>query len=82
MTNLLSSMVKASGNEFATVVNEGIESDVRGFVDTGSYAFNALLSGSIYGGIPDNKLLAIAGESATGKTFFTISVVQKSGELD
>ena len=47
MTNLLSSMVKASGNDFATVVNEGIESDVRGFVDTGSYAFNALLSGSI-----------------------------------
>ena len=77
MTNLLSSMVKASGNDFATVVNEGIESDVRGFVDTGSYAFNALLSGSIYGGMPDNKILAIAGESATGKTFFTISVVQK-----
>ena len=77
MTNLLSSMVKASGNDFATVVNEGIESDVRGFVDTGSYAFNALLSGSIYGGMPDNKILAIAGESATGKTFFTISVVEK-----
>jgi RecA/RadA recombinase len=35
------------------------------------------LSGSIYGGIPDNKILAIAGESATGKTFFTISIVQK-----
>jgi RecA/RadA recombinase len=58
-------------------VNEGIESDINGFVDTGSYTFNALLSGSIYGGIPDNKILAIAGESATGKTFFTISIVQK-----
>jgi RecA/RadA recombinase len=70
-------MVKVSGNTYANVVNEGIESDINGFVDTGSYTFNALLSGSIYGGIPDNKILAIAGESATGKTFFTISIVQK-----
>ena len=31
--------------------------------------FNALLSGSIYGGLPANKITAIAGESATGKTF-------------
>jgi RecA/RadA recombinase len=77
MSDLLKSMVKVSGNTYANVVNEGIESDINGFVDTGSYTFNALLSGSIYGGIPDNKILAIAGESATGKTFFTISIVQK-----
>ena len=77
MTNLLSSMVKVSGNDFVTVVNEGIESDVNGFVDTGSYAFNALLFWFYLRWYTDNKILAIAGESATGKTFFTISMVQK-----
>ena len=77
MSNFLNSMVKASSNELASVVSEGCESDVNGLVDTGSYTFNALLSGSLYGGIPDNKILALAGESATGKTFFALGIVAK-----
>ena len=42
----------------------------------GSYIFNALLSGSIHGGLPANKITAIAGESATGKTFFVMGMVK------
>ena len=34
--------------------------DVSSFIDTGSYVFNALLSGSINGGLPANKITAIA----------------------
>ena len=76
--SFLESMVKKANNEYANIVSQGIEgSDVNGFVDTGSYIFNALLSGSLYGGIPDNKILAIAGESATGKTYFTMGIVHK-----
>ena len=76
--NFLSDIIKQSGNEYASVVSDGIEgSDINGFADTGSYAFNALLSGSLYGGIADNKITAIAGESATGKTFFTIGIVHQ-----
>ena len=44
------------------------------FIDTGSYSFNALLSGSIYKGMPGNKITAIAGEAATGKTFFALGI--------
>jgi len=47
-----------------------------GFIDTGSYILNAVLSGSLYGGVPDNKVTAFAGESATGKTFFVLGVVR------
>ena len=76
--SFLNEMISKTGNKYASVVADGIEgSDVDGFVDTGSYAFNALLSGSLYGGIPNNKILAIAGESATGKTYFTIGIVHK-----
>ena len=42
-------------------------SEYGGTIDTGSYMLNAVLSGSIYGGVPNNKVTAFAGESATGK---------------
>ena len=35
-----------------------------------------MVSGSIYGGVPGNKITAIAGESSTGKTFFCLGIVQ------
>jgi RecA/RadA recombinase len=47
-----------------------------GYIDTGSYMLNAVLSGSIFGGVPDNKVTAFAGEQATGKTFFVLGVVK------
>ena len=72
--NFLKSLIKSSGNEYAAIANDGLESDVSGFIDTGSYAFNALVSGSLKGGIPDNKILGIAGESATGKTYFALGI--------
>ena len=72
--NFLKSLVKSSGNEYASVVTDGTEADVTGFVDTGSYAFNALVSGSLSGGIANNKILGLAGESATGKTYFALGI--------
>jgi len=78
MSDFLKSIIKSSGNEYAGIASEGIDgSDVTGFIDTGSYAFNALLSGSLYGGIPNNKIMALAGESATGKTYFALSMCKK-----
>ena len=75
--NFLQDAIKAAGNEYAALVEDGVEAgDVDSFVDTGSYIFNALLSGSIYGGMPQNKVVAIAGESATGKTFFVLGMVK------
>jgi len=78
MNEFLKNIIKSSGNEYAGIASEGIEgSDITGFVDTGSHSFNALLSGSLYGGIPDNKILALAGETATGKTFFALGICKK-----
>jgi RecA/RadA recombinase len=78
MSDFLSTMVKASGNKYASLVSDGLEgSDVGGFVDTGCYLLNGLLSASIYAGLPNNKILALAGESSTGKTYFTLGIVSK-----
>jgi RecA/RadA recombinase len=54
-----------------------VESDVIGFVDTGCFTLNALLSGSLYGGMAGNKIVALAGESATGKTYFALGLVSQ-----
>ena len=73
----LDNVIKDSGNEFASIVSDGVAAgDINSFVDTGSYIFNAVVSGSIFGGIPSNKVTALAGESSTGKTFFALSVVR------
>ena len=75
--DFLKDIAKTAGNEYAALVSDGVEAgDVDSFIDTGSYVFNALLSGSIYGGLPSNKITALAGESATGKTFFLMGMVK------
>ena len=75
MSNFLKNVIKETGNEYGTIVSDGLATaDVSGYVDTGSFVFNALCSGSLYGGLPQNKITAIAGESATGKTFFVLGV--------
>ena len=77
MNDFLKDIIKTTGNEYAALVSDGVEAgDVDSFIDTGSYIFNALLSGSMYGGLPSNKITALAGESATGKTFFLMGIVK------
>jgi RecA/RadA recombinase len=75
--SFLKTVVSEIGNEYAGLVSDGVSAgDTKDYIDTGSYVFNALVSGSIYGGVPSNKITAIAGESSTGKTFFCLGIVQ------
>ena len=77
VNDFLKDIIKSTGNEYASLVEDGVEAgDVENFIDTGSYIFNALLSGSIHGGLPANKITALAGESATGKTYFLCGIVK------
>ena len=77
MNDFLKDIIKETGNEYASLVSDGVEAgDNDSFIDTGSYIFNALLSGSLHGGLPANKITALAGESATGKTYFLMGMVK------
>ena len=77
MSEFFKMLVKELKDEDTSMASDGIGSaEFGGFIDTGSYALNAVLSGSLYGGVPDNKVTAFAGESATGKTFFILGVVR------
>jgi RecA/RadA recombinase len=46
------------------------EDQVYGFVDSGSYALNKVLSGRYDGGYPIGSITEIYGESSTAKTVF------------
>ena len=74
---LFDKLIKISENKYATKVSEANEADITSFIDTGSYTLNALFSGSIYGGIPSNKVSALAGDPATGKTFFALQMAKQ-----
>lgn len=74
--SFLSETLKELDNQYAAMVNDGTIIDLNGFIDTGSYVLNALLSGSIFGGLPNNKITALAGDPSTGKTFFSLSIVK------
>jgi RecA/RadA recombinase len=81
--DFLSQVIKDSKNEFVCMAADGVAAgDIESFIDTGSYVFNAVVSGSLFGGIPSNKITALAGESGTGKTFFCLSVVRHFLDTD
>ena len=48
-----------------------------GWIDTGSYILNALISGSIFGGIPRNRSTMFAGKSGVGKSYFLLSCAKQ-----
>jgi len=75
MSDLFNKLLEETNNEYAQISDEGIHAgDVSGFIGTGSFAMNALLSGSIFGGLPQNKVTAFAGEPSVGKTFYALNV--------
>jgi len=72
--DFLKEIVKEIGDDYTQIAAD-IDGTER-FVDTGSYIFNALVSGSIHGGVSTNKITAIAGETSTGKTYFSLAIVK------
>lgn len=53
-----------------------------GFVDTGSYAYNKIISGKFKGGYPIGSVIEIAGESSTAKTVFAIEALINAQKKD
>lgn len=75
--SFIKDMIKVTGNEFAALVEDGIEiNDIENYIDTGCYALNAVLSGSLYGCIADNKITAFAGSSGVGKSMVSLGIVK------
>lgn len=80
---LFKDLMDVIDNEYAGVAEDGLDADVTGFIDTGSYALNLQLSGDMFeGGIPANKVTGIAGAEATGKTYFLLGIMKAFQDKD
>ena len=72
--DFLKDIVKEIGDDYIQLASD--LSDSEQYIDTGSLVLNGLVSGSIFGGVSSNRITAIAGESSTGKTFFSLAVAK------
>jgi len=71
---MFDTLAKEAKNDYMKVVSK-LETG-QGYIDTGSLILNAALSGSLYGGIPDNRITGLAGEQSTGKTFYAMGIAK------
>lgn len=77
MTDMLKEFIKITNNEFASIAEDGaIVGDIETWIDTGSYVFNALMCGDIFGGMPNNKIIGIGADHSQGKTFFALCLAK------
>ncbi len=70
-------------NPYATYLNDSTLSQVSNWIDTGSLVLNAIISGSLYGGIPDGRVTQLAGPSMAGKSYIAMRIAanaQKAGK--
>jgi len=69
-------------NPDAQFLDENTLSTVKEWIDTGCMALNAIISGSLYGGIPMGRIIGFAGPQACGKTLMVNKIManaQKKG---
>lgn len=69
-------------NPDATFLDESSLSNVTEWIDTGCMALNAIISGSLYGGVPMGRITGFAGPQACGKTLMVNKIManaQKKG---
>lgn len=71
-------LMKSTKNELGGVASKGvITGDSTTWLDSGSYALNALISGSLFGGFPMGKVSGLNAPQAAGKTFFLLTTVKE-----
>lgn len=71
-------LLKAGENDLATLAEDETLSNTTDWIDTGCLALNGLITADIFKGIPNNKVIALAGEEATGKTFIALQVARQA----
>jgi RecA/RadA recombinase len=69
-------------NPDATFLDKSALSNVSSYIDTGSMALNAIISGSLFKGIPSGRITGFSGPTSCGKTYIInriLSNAQKEG---
>lgn len=73
---------KIDGFESGSLLENNEFSEVGEWIPTGNYLLNAQLSGSLFGGIANNRSMGIAGDPQTGKSFLCMNIVREAQKMD
>jgi RecA/RadA recombinase len=73
--SLMKRFLKATGNEYGAIAEDGLSSDITQWTDTGCLLWNMQMSADFFKGIPAGKVTGFAGPSGTMKTYACISVI-------
>ena len=63
-------------NPEASFLTDASLSNVEDYYDTGCMALNAIVSGSLFGGVPKGRITGFSGPSMTGKTYIINKILQ------
>jgi RecA/RadA recombinase len=69
---------KIDGFETGSILETNEFSKTTEWISTGNYLLNAQLSGSLFGGIANNRSIGIAGDPSTGKTFLAMNITREA----
>ena len=72
---------KIDGFEMGSILETNEFSEVSEWIPTGNYLFNAQLSGSLFGGVANNRSLGLAGDPGTGKTFLCLNIIKEAQQM-
>lgn len=68
-------------NPYATYLDKSTLSTVDEWIDTGSLALNAIMTGSVYKGVPKGRVVQFAGPSQTMKSFFVQNIIANAQKM-
>lgn len=75
------SLSKISGFETGSILTTNTFSEVDEWIPTGNYLLNAQISGTLFGGVPNNRSFGVMGDPGTGKSFFCLNVVREAQKI-
>lgn len=69
-------------NSDSAILSENALSVVNEFIDTGSMALNAIVSGSLTGGVPKGRITGLVGPTGSGKTLILNKIIANAQKSD
>lgn len=85
VSDVADSINKSAGEKLAYNLNQDDPTKVPYWISTGCFLLDTTIKQEVGGGIPAGKVIELAGEEATGKSFFASLIAanaQKSGDID
>lgn len=64
--------------KYASRLSESNYGNIDEYIDTGSYALNRLITGSIYKGIPRGRVVSFCGEPSCGKSYLCGQIIKNA----